>query len=124
MLMQNFRTAEELKISPELFDGLHQVLRMFERRELVWASVTNMKPGGFNMAHEFAKDDCGTAGCILGWARFLSKGKVSIGNSISNNPELCRLYSGWGDMNLHALTVEQAEHALRAYLVTGQADWQ
>lgn len=128
MLAQNFRTAEELGISPAVFDGLHLVLRMFEKGELVWTSIQHMRPGGFNMSHEFPQNECGTAGCILGWARHLSGWKFNSGwkfdisQELPKSRELQRLYSG-GSRSLNSITVEQAEHALRAYLVTGVADW-
>lgn len=127
MLASNFKTADELGLVPEAVPALIKVLGLLERGELAW--VTWERPckikNGFNMAPHWVSDQCGSMGCILGWARQLE-------------PAICaKLYSSlcptqdqiyqMGRLTTPPYashrTVAEAAHALRTYLVTGTADW-
>lgn len=120
MLQRNFKKHHELGISPQLYDGLYQVLRAFERGELVWTPHNIPRPNGFNMSWEWVEYKCGTVGCILGWAEHFCG--VPGAYYRERNVELDKLYHP--GLKLKDITIEQAEHALRSYLATGHADWE
>lgn len=124
MLAQNFRTAEELGLTEKGYAGLHKVLRMLEGGELVYTRVPNV-PNGFNMNSCWEQNECGTVGCIGGWAGFYDK-KGFVEEMLlptTPNTRLGPLFCPPDRYSKH-YSVEQAAHALRTYLVTGQADWQ
>lgn len=131
MLAQNFKTPAALGIADHEFDALVKVLGMLEREEIKHASECEPVVGSlFNMC-SFGRDtDCGTIGCIAGWARVVSNGKAFPWATDANNlsPDeptkmlealfypSCGAY--WGD-----ITPSQAATALRSYLTTGDPCW-
>ncbi len=69
------------------------------------------------------ENECGTVGCIGGWAGFYGKnGWVEDNVLYPRKTNLCDLFCPIGRIEQN-YTVEQAAHALRTYLVTGQAEW-
>ncbi len=127
MLAQNFLTAEELGLTEKGYQGLHKVLRMLEGGELVYSprrphALSKIPPNGFNMATCWDKHECGTVGCIGGWAGFYNeKGWVDGMKDERVKSNLHMLFCPKSPRSHY--TVDQAAHALRTYLVTGTPDW-
>lgn len=122
MLAQNFKTAEELKITTAEQESLISVLHMLDRGELKWTLWDTPIPHGFNMSRVLDELECGTVGCICGWARKLNpdaKFEKYKGTAL----EKLFMPAGWSNGTDGGFTVEQAAHALRTYLVTGEPEW-
>lgn len=148
-----FKTAEELGLTPDYYKGLLEVLKRLESGWFthvpaadysgIWytprnKAVVDAGPHGFSMGTVWKQDSCGTVGCILGWAQAFS------GGGVQDNPIAAEQTTLWGchavlELAHDALTMppgwnkewgrkrytpERAAHALRSYLLTGQADWQ
>lgn len=119
MLAQNFKTAEDLGITEAKVGALIKVLGRLERGELNHSFEINT-PTGFNMANYFATAECGTIGCIAGWAdSILPEREHFMG--VPWKDKLAELFHG-GE-NPRSVTPEQAAIALRSYLTTGEARW-
>lgn len=111
MLAQNFKTAADLGISEEQHQSLIQTLGRMERMEIPEHQFSMRVVG---------EPDCGTPGCILGWARGTRQNPVWA----TRFPRrLERLFlphhcpAAWG------ASTEQAAIALRSYLTTGVVNW-
>lgn len=126
------KTAEELGLREKMHEGLIKVLDKMKSGELVWTPPEEPNPNGFNMSKMWTpvlgpySPECGTVGCIAGWAHFLA-GDINIRSlSASCTAQQRENYSGlicpsgWSS-GLH--TVDQACVALESYLLTGKADW-
>lgn len=125
MLAQNFKTVIELGVDSVLVDVLHTILPMLEREEIRHApmagGVANVAPTAFNMARILCKTDCGTAGCLLGWARHFRAHTFRVdwkNEALSNlfQPDIDE--SRWD-----SITTAQAATALRNYLTHGDPRW-
>lgn len=140
MLAQSFQSADELGITEMQQSSLITVLGMLERDELVYAKypLAKMFRGSneFNMAATLDESsDCGSIGCICGWAHIVSgrEAFADFFNSTAENEEhninalpsgLRRLFRfGAGIGSLYNIQPEQAATALRSYLTTGDAKW-
>jgi len=127
MLAQNFKTAADLGISKAEHLALQKVLGMLERQEFVetdWKSDGPLPPLGFNMGMCFDKDECGTVGCIGGWAAyFMSHPDPSayVKESIRDGA----LHGLYWDHRCSGgnISQEAAAAALRSFLSTGDANW-
>jgi hypothetical protein len=111
MLAQNFKTAEELRISPNEQHALIRVLGMFERGDV--------PPEMFRM-NTIGAPECGTPGCILGWARTID---ASVFKGHPWNDDVCRLFVRPPSLQVGPGTPTQAATALRNYLTTGEPSW-
>jgi hypothetical protein len=129
MLAPNYMTADQLRISDELHAALIKVLGMFERGELVHAEyndgfLANVRTG-FNLAVGWAHTECGTVGCYAGWSSIIMG--VPSPNVLSNvmTAGLANLFFGSQEHKfpLSTVNIEQATHALRNYLITGDPRW-
>lgn len=120
MLAQNFMPAEALGIKEPLHLALIKVLGMLERGEI--------KSKKFNM-RTIGKPQCGTAGCIQGWAKsvdnrilgLLMMERSALFNGAKPYLKLCipnHCKPAW-----HA-TPAQAAIALRTFLTTGHDGWE
>jgi len=125
MLARNFKSAADLEITDQELDALIKVLGMFERNELIHRPKDSpLQPNGFNMAHWGVQDECGTIGCIRGWARIASGNYQLFAATLRHSPvgNLFTVDHGrfgqWDD-----ITVEQAAMALRNFLSSGAARW-
>lgn len=128
MLAQNFKSAIDLDITEVELRSLVTVLGMLERGELMHGYFAlckiPRKPNEFNMAATL-DNQCGTIGCIAGWAHEVSGGVAfpEIVNSdigvweLRNNQPLLKVF-GIGTMcaSLSSITPAQAATALRSYL--------
>lgn len=147
MLARSFKTAEDLGLSEKERDALIKVLGMLERGDLVHINTGRSKfpmsdvPNGFNMAHIGHRTECGTIGCMAGWARFVSDDYLLfqhcwVGDFARASPtaDALRMLFLFGTrdsamtlksvhMRSSDVTPEQAAHALSNYLTTGAADW-
>lgn len=116
MLAQNFKTPAELKITDAEFGALYQVLGMLERDEIPHHLFDMCIVG---------EPECGTPGCIKGWARAIS-GQKFLQLKIPRN--LDDLFFP-GDSTRHfkrspyTATPNEAAIALRSYLTHGEARW-
>src|SRR5690348_13381432 len=80
MLARTILSAAELKISEKELAALLAVLTKLEREEIphaenikhIWSWNITKPMTHFNMAWIYSEHECGTAGCILGWARHLT----------------------------------------------------
>ena len=80
MLAQNFKTPADLGLTDIEFESLLRVLRMLERGEIKEAPQTARfgmwlgaePPTMFRMANVMGSCECGTAACLLGWARHIA----------------------------------------------------
>lgn len=133
MLAQNFKTAEELQLTDKGLLAMIEVLRRLESGELKWIPMGTSAPKGFNMAvgwlpevsRSLWTEDCGTIGCIAGWANQIAYGHKDCRQSVST-----RSNAAWGALvtptqiaDWGKITVDQAAKALRSFLVTGTPDW-
>lgn len=121
MLAVNWMTAEALDITESEKDALVKTLYMLESGELEWTDRPNI-PNGFNMTDIMIKSDCGTQGCILGWARTFDE-RAFPGSSGRNFPRKMNALFMPSNYRYENYTVAEAAHALRTYLVTGTPDW-
>ncbi len=116
MLAQNFKTAADLGISGEEHAALREVLRRLE--------VGEITDRHFDMGNTMWHHDCGTVGCIVGWARKINSRAFtrSVGMIGCSNYELYDLF-----MNTKAVgkcrDPMQGAYALRNYLTLGEARW-
>lgn len=133
MLAQNFKTADDLQITDIELRSLIGVLGMLERGELVHRRdpfvADAYGSNEFNMGMTL-DSNCGTIGCIAGWAYYLS-GREAFPQIADNengweggNSELRRLFGiGRSTYSLDRITPAEAATALRSYLSTGEARW-
>lgn len=126
--MLNFKSAEELGLSKINHEALIAVLLKMERGELVEGFDNGREV--FNMACVLSKRECGTVGCIAGWAYVLSGERAFKAFVVGESPinggnftELGNLFYGPRGVSLDDLTLDQARHALSTYLTTGHAEW-
>lgn len=103
--VDNFLSAEELKIPDQERQDLIQVLGMFERGEIPSRL--------FNMGHT-GKPECGIPGCILGWCYTFNK------YTFAGSLELTGLF--WPVWR--GATPAQAGKAVRNFLTTGDHKWE
>lgn len=130
MLAQNFKTPADLGIADADFDALAKVLGMLERQEIedlpkgprtFSLAPLNVDLSKFYMGMVTVGTDCGTAGCILGWARHVARNRIfpeTCGPTYRSTP-LGRLFFGDGIFANGA----QAAIALRNYLTHGEPRW-
>lgn len=129
MLAQNFMKPEALGISAQEWRALVSVLGMLERGELVKTDdELPTIPNGFHMGCEYFETDCGTVGCIGGWAAVIMKHPcpVEYVDSYMFDGPLHKLYWEYpGAMSASSrhITPADAAIALRNYLTTGEARW-
>lgn len=113
MLAQNFKTANDLCISDAEFKALINVLGRLERLEI---------PAKLFTMETIGRPGCGTAGCILGWARTVAKKGRDLFDCTRRTPPLQNLFYPGFDEGYEASRSEAAM-ALRNYLTTGTARW-
>lgn len=124
MLAQNFKTAADLGISEAEADALIKVLGMLERGELKHhPSSQPDTPNGFNMGHWGVQTDCGSIGCIKGWAQFVSDRVFTLvryGSPVWGLFTVDHIHHRrrWAE-----ITTSEAACALRNYLTLGEARW-
>ncbi|MBR0868901.1 hypothetical protein JQ633_00915 [Bradyrhizobium tropiciagri] len=139
MLAQNFKSADELKISEAQKDALIKTLVLLETGKLIHASpddedffINNsweeagLKPrfdGRFNLGTWAATANCGTVACIGGTAEAISgvrfHGWMDRLDGLRDlfTPQ-CLSFREWSKV-----TPTEAATALRSYLTTGDARW-
>ena len=131
-----YKTAEDLGLNEPFYEGLLMVLDKMKKGEFVWTKKDKLVKNGFNMAFGWSgreySAECGTVGCIAGWAFVLSPASNKIDSLIGavtsiHEPTQQRanywgLVMPEGYQNGHH-TLEQAQIALESYLLTGKADW-
>lgn len=130
MLARNFLTPAELLLSEEEHAALVKVLGMMERGELTLVPYEEVVKGSerfvtwppgekftghFHMAVWNVKHECGTVCCIGGTAELV--GGVKFGTRDA------RLNDLFYPSRTYDRTVDEAAHALRTYLTTGNAEW-
>lgn len=132
MLAQNFKTAADLQITTVMHSALMKVLGMLEREELVFCpqpkrtNIDPTVPNGFNMGITWAKEDCGTVGCLAGWAaNVMGVPWESLLHIPSLEPvfypHFCELAGGTDAAD--KITPAEAAMALRNFLSTGKPEW-
>jgi len=140
MLAQNFKTPANLKITDAEFNALVKVLGMLEREEIPHApgygdicDFVSESPTGrpepqfFNMGFVTGKHDCGTAGCILGWAQHVAGDSLSFGE---RRGAIARLFQMGDDacnqyfpIAIQDILPSHAAIALRNFLTDGEPRW-
>jgi len=121
-----FKTPHELRISKAEHAALIKVLAMLEHGEIPFGPIKGLLRSldespltHFNMIWLSAKVECGTIGCIAGWARFVGN-DVTLFRSLDKTEQLRALFLE-ADGNIQP---SQAAAALRSYLTTGKTRWQ
>lgn len=134
-----FLSAERLGVSQKARDALITVLGMMERGEIkhakmfaqelvcvVGASMPD-RLNGMQMARVWSYAECGTAGCLLGWARWVADDITLItGSERDDNKELLNLFcmGGYsGTKSVFDLTPADVAPALRGWLTNGTVVW-
>jgi hypothetical protein len=125
MLAQNFMAPAALGITDEEHSALVRVLGMLERGELEHCQLgSKTYPRmGFNMRMIMATHpdaDCGSIGCILGWARYVSGDRTMLHNL---TPQIRELFTMGSDQWKRDILPAQAALALRSYLTCGEPRW-
>jgi hypothetical protein len=123
-----FKTAEELGCYTSTYKGLILVLEKMKKGEFVWTDQNTPITNGFNMARGWMPGrsvECGTVGCIAGWAMHLAR---STGQEMEPSRTVQQLEDWYGLVMPEGYTdghhtLEQAQVALESYLLTGKADW-
>lgn len=130
MLAQNFKTADELRITEPQHNALRLTLNALERDELkhVRPSIRGDDgtpfTGHFNMDCWHAATECGTVACIGGTAEMLGRLPAnSLRTAMSINRRLRDLFYPQGLCGWAEITSDQAAMALRSFLTTGNANW-
>ncbi len=134
MLMQNFKSADELGITEPQFDALRKTLVLLETGKLQHAIDFEYRDGdgALQFTGHFSMDDwgalasCGTVACIGGTAELVGKlepDELYVIATRDTNPALRGLFYPDLDMNWDNITPDQAATALRSYLTTGDAKW-
>lgn len=114
MLARTFKTADELGLPHAEYEALLKVLGAFERREI----PKNL----FDMGY-IGQPECGSSGCLIGWARALTGTLVKVDCLSSNGlARLCYPYHIPNDAAFSASRA-QSEIALRNYLTRGEPAW-
>jgi len=130
MLMQNFKSADDLGITEQQKEALIKTLVLLETGKLVHVPETELDysntvcrrsrrsrfTGHFNMADVTFEHKCGTVACIKGTAELIS------GITVGGTEALDELFYT-NHMNNRDITPEQAAVALRSYLTIGDARW-
>lgn len=121
----SFKTAEELELVPQFYEGLIRTLVLLEAGEIEYqvsrtSVATTDGLTGLNMGHHA----CGTVGCFLGWGQKLGGLKFCDACSTRSTDPFVRLIKpkDWHS-NPSQYTPERCAKALRAYLTTGEPDW-
>jgi hypothetical protein len=138
MLMRNFLSAEELKLTEVERDGLIKVLNALERGELVsyekWKTTKekNTKPIIMSSWFNYEFPECGTVGCIAGWANIMTGGKafkhlvfnMYMSDYFRKRPELADLFTSItyaaGDSIDGDKMTEKITKGLTNFLTTGK----
>jgi hypothetical protein len=138
MLAQNFMTAVDLGLTDTEHAALVKVLGALERDEIehrpLMGAIGRSKGGDlprfFNMGLVEVEIDCGTACCILGWARhFAGSEPVEYRQQAARRLFLMRELDDRSERALaHAgghegVTPAQAASAVRNYLTVGEPEW-
>lgn len=130
MLAPNYMTADKLRISDRLHAALIKVLGMFERGEMQYAEYEDGFPQdikmGFNLAIGLAETQCGTVGCYAGWTSIIMRVPFTEVLTNLSTQGLANLFYGNVRDNkfpLSTVNIEQATHALRNYLISGDPRW-
>lgn len=136
MLAQNFIMPAALGISDIEFESLVKVLGMLERGEIEYMPATwrdcprrsdPVTPKFFNMCLIETENNCGTACCILGWARHVAGDRTLFGGELHQPlKDLFRLgdtSDGYVGKFSEEMLPSEAAVALRSYLTTGEPRW-
>lgn len=140
------KTAENLGISQEMHDALVWVRNMLNEQQIVHVPDDQYPMGrnGFNMRTSSAKYECGSVGCIGGWAwvamnldaveRDADDGLFKLTNyqtdRASNfvhemsSKELLHLFFPPFSADYDSITTKEAALAIDNYLTTGYAQWE
>lgn len=131
MLMQNFKSADELGISEPQADALRKTLVLLETGKLRHVSFRELGDhvrrdfifsGQFNMSTYGYSHACGTAACIGGTAELISDAKF-IGVDRPNALTELFYMDSVDNQDMDDVTPAQAARALRSYLTCGDAKW-
>jgi hypothetical protein len=122
MLAQNFMSAEQLKIEPDMHNALIKLLGMMERGEIEHMPVPDgsydigaavyrgpIDAAKFNMRKVVTEHECGTVMCILGYTEAIMGHKCK--SALNGYP--LRLFAPTIlDLDWNKLTVEQCTTAV------------
>jgi hypothetical protein len=136
MLAQNFKTPAELEITDAEFEALVKVLGMLERGEIKKAPAGEVfhkiysfrmpsqpEPTMFNMEQVIATSKCGTACCILGFARYFGGNYCFLDPSKNPKNHLFRLFFPHSFRSMLCRDPAKGAMALRNFLTFGEARW-
>ncbi len=120
MLAKTFKSASELGIEESFYEALVKVYWMLSD-EVIPADLFRMDTVGGPRIQE--EECCGTAGCILGWARAVGKKRYhSDFDDVKRGTH--RLFYPDHVVGSYGADRQQAARALLGYLTTGKDAWQ
>jgi hypothetical protein len=129
-----FLSAPELGVPEKARAALITVLGMMERGEIKYADRGKHEyhsieiPDhliGMQMTRIWSQNECGTAGCLLGWARWVAKDYFLLPGE-ERSDELNNLFcmGGYsGRKSINRLIPADIAPALRSWLTTGKVAW-
>ncbi len=133
MLMQNFKSAEDLDLPEDQRSALIKTLVLLETNRLIHTpfefgrlesdSAGPDFTGMFNMGIWAGKFECGTIACIGGTAEIIGQCQFGNGRSIPRALEVLFNPQEVPQTLWTRITTAQAAMALRSYLTTGEANW-
>jgi hypothetical protein len=137
MLAQNFLSSSVLGITDIELESLIKVMGMLERGELQQRKSFDIKGNYIRMSDIWKDDaDCGSIGCICGWAHHISGGEafprlnskyINVSDMITKNHDLNVLFGVDNPNGIPSHVArakpEQVAKAIRNYLTTGKAKW-
>lgn len=134
MLAQSFLSAEDLQITEPERDALIKTLHRFETNPPEKKIAVEFNSGAdvrdlkyFSFQFVAAEIDCGTVGCIKGWAQ-----NIANNDRLFWSPSLSRALIELFGLNPSPeylfdylkVTTEHAAFALRNFLTRGAAHWE
>ncbi len=129
MLAQNFMDAKSLGLTDKQHAALIATLHALDRGELAHGDHRRpTAPNGFNMDRLRTLTDCGTVACLKGWAEHFAVDYELFGFAMGRPLRDLFMYVSQERPETLAwkrasVTPEQAAHALRNYLTTGESNW-
>lgn len=116
MLARSFMTAKELQLSEIEVTALIEVLHRLERGELTAYSGKFTPSTIFMNDFFYSRPECGTVGCICGWANLISEGEAF--------PELNgqKISGSWAGRTLSDLISRLPVEAQIVFMMNGSWD--
>jgi hypothetical protein len=131
------KTARQLGLRVSYYKGLWKVLKLLENGELKFCPESQMPKGKrFNMTTWYDERNCGSVGCIGGWAAYFSGRRWPVSGDLYESDMVLThandkqdeqfnrlLYPDDDNLDWTEITPAHAARTLRGYLETGITNW-